>query len=191
MTEINNRRGQYRRYSDRRVAALLKIHEILFYEADNPSLDLLILNAVRDDFATDRAALVKIVEKGNIAKIESLCSNWKTASEGTLLKNSGIKIIADSHIHSNAVLTLSKFRKVSLLTGEQWTLFWEKGLMEQTSALLSVPVISDKKNILLLWLALDKTSREWNSHDRNLAEEIAHLLFMAIEKKVLFKKVKT
>ncbi len=179
MTEEHNRRGQFRRYADRRVAALLELHEILFYDAPGPERDLRFFRSVAEDFQVDRTALLTISE--GFPVLRHLTGNWGTLTIGDSLLGDGVKKIVEAHGTFDGALTLSKFRRSSLFQSDEWNALWARDLTEPATAMLSVPV-RPRQGTALLWLVLDASSREWSSHDRDLSEEEAHLIGVLLDR---------
>lgn len=83
----------------------------------------------------------------------------------------------------SGAITLSRFRRPSILDQETWDQLWEKDLAGMgASGLLSVAIVPEKAMPYYLWLVLSGSSREWTSHDRNLAEEVATLMGKAADR---------
>lgn len=181
MERRQNRRGIHRRYADRRVAALLTLYEILYHENPGPSRDTNMLAAIQEDYQIDRAALLS-KEDDNKLGVIGICGNWGAISKGSVLTGVGLCAILDAHREVGGALTLSKFKRPSMIDTQAWEDLWSKDLSTPASALLSVPIEPKNAKPAFLWLALDAASREWSSHDRDLSEEIASLLGVALDK---------
>ena len=75
-----NRRGTFRRYSDRRVAALLELYEILYHEPPGAKRNQNLLNTMSIDYQVDRAALVTPrAENERTLTFVSLHGDWGDA----------------------------------------------------------------------------------------------------------------
>ncbi|MBN2530299.1 MAG: hypothetical protein JXR76_28175 [Deltaproteobacteria bacterium] len=186
MNNKQNRRAQFRRYSDRRVTALLELHEILFYEPVGAARNMLLMNTINEDYQTDRVALVQTVsEKPSCVTVLSASEKWPVSGAGTLLEGEGIQRIVLTHQHFEGALTLSKFRSSSAFSISEWQSLWERDLGAPASALLSVPVFPRKLAPAFLWLVADSGSREWSSHDRDLSEEEALMMARVIQQGML------
>lgn len=186
-----NRRSHFRRYSDRRVAALLELHEILFYDPPGPTRDATLLNVMNEDYQTDRIAVVQLVsaEEGQV-KILAASDSWRNGAPGAELSGSGLRRIIQTHREFNGALTLSKFRASGTFENGEWSNLWDQNLGDPASALLSVPILGKDQNVFrdaqaFLWLVVDSGSREWSSHDRDLSEEEAVLLARVLEQNML------
>jgi GAF domain-containing protein len=112
--------------------------------------------------------------------------NWGVFKDRTTLSGCGISALLSVHAENHGALTLSRFRQTSQFDSSAWDALWNTDLGEPASALLSVD-IADNTDVVLGWLivALNGTSREWSSHDRDLAEEIALLLAVAMKRAIL------
>ena len=183
MNHSQNRRNQFRRYADRRVAALLAIHEILFYESPGPERDGRLMTALNDDYQTDRVALVEAISSKPSA-VTVLCTSqsWTSLPENRLLSGTGIERIIETHKQFEGALTLSRFRSSSAFEDSEWQSLWESDFGAPASALLSVPVFPASGASVYLWLIVDSGSREWSSHDRDLSEEEAVFFARVLDK---------
>ncbi|MBN2341460.1 MAG: GAF domain-containing protein [Deltaproteobacteria bacterium] len=186
MNNHQNRRAQFRRYSDRRVAALLELHEVLFYEPPGEARSRLFLNMMNSDYQTDRAAIVRLISAGQgRVSVIAASEGWERLQPGDFLDGSGIRRIVETHQEFDGALTLSKFRSSSAFQNGEWQALWEEDLQQPASALLSVPIRYSGTAIAYLWLLVNSGSREWSSHDRDLSEEEASFLARVLEKKLL------
>ena len=189
MMNKKNRRAQFRRYSDRRVAALLELHEIFFYEPAGEARNALLMNTINEDYQTDRVALVQSTpENSSAVSVLSASENWPGVHPESILEGTGIRRIMLTHQHFEGALTLSKFRSSSAFEDGEWQSLWERDLGSPASALLSVPVFPDNAAPAFLWLVADGGSREWSSHDRDLSEEEAVMMARAIGQGMLTSK---
>jgi len=182
------RREQHRRYSDRRVAVLLALHEILFFDAPGDSQKIKLLKEILHDYETD---IVTIAEANWDKDHFSFVVKASYGKEINLKKNTqisgiGLDVLIEIHkIAHDGAITLSRFRKLSAFSKDQWNSLWNEELNSKFSALLSVPFQVNDSRMSFLWLAMGDSSREWSSHDRELAEEIAKLFSKAKEKKLI------
>ena len=168
------------------MAALLELHEILFYESAGPARDLHFMDTMNEDYQTDRVALVQTVGD-NRSGVRVLCASakWPEPKQNSILDGPGIQRIVATHAHFEGALTLSRFRSSSVFVNGEWQSLWERDLMAPASALLSVPIYPRNQPMSYLWLVADSGSREWSSHDRDLSEEEALLLARIIENGLL------
>jgi hypothetical protein len=186
MSQTQNRRAQFRRYSDRRVTALLELHEILFFEPAGPERDLHFMNTMNEDYQTDRVALVQaVVGQPSSVSVLTASGNWPVTARQNILDGPGIQRIIRTHEHFEGALTLSRFRSSSVFVNGEWQSLWERDLGAPASALLSVPVLPRNMPTVYIWLVSDSGSREWSSHDRDLSEEEALFVARMIEKRML------
>lgn len=183
MTGDQDRRHKHRRFSDRRVHLLLKLHEILFEIADGEARDVELIDEVRLDFDSDRAALVT-VGSGDRAGVElaALAGSWNGVHSGSRLEGEGLANLLEAHQLAGGAVTLTYTRRPSVFTPAGWERLWAGDLGDAASALLSVPFRPRRGERGLLWLQQATNSREWSSQDRELAEEIADLLSRAADK---------
>ncbi|MCK9522816.1 MAG: hypothetical protein M0R76_07170 [Proteobacteria bacterium] len=186
MSTNTNRRGQHRRYADRRIAALLQIHEIFFYEPPGLARQEQLIQAIQSDYETDRGALL-VPDAQHPHALRFLCRSGDWGPNATkFLSGSGITALRNAHSETPGALTLSRFRSTSLFSDESWNALWHEDLLTPASALLSVNIAAPTGESLgWLLLALNGASREWSSHDRDLAEEIALLLAQAMQRGII------
>lgn len=185
MNTRQNRRAQFRRYSDRRLAALLELHEILFYDEPGPIRDLHFLNTINEDYQTDRVVIVqKCSPNDDCVKILGASNGLSAVPEFSILNGSGISKILRTHTEFEGALTLSKFRSSSFFEAKEWQELWTNDLGRPASALLSVAITPQNALPAFLWLVVDSGSREWSSHDRDLSEEEALFLARVLEKRL-------
>lgn len=186
MNTRQNRRAQFRRYTDRRVAALLELHEILFFENSGVQRDEHLLDTINEDFQTDRVVIVQMdTAAKDSMRVLSATSNWAGEINGVTFQGAAIEKIVQTQSEFNGALTLSKFRSSSLFSPQQWLDLWSHELHRPASALLSVPICAPNVPPSFMWLIVDSGSREWSSHDRDLSEEESLLLARVLEKKML------
>ena len=58
------KRKNYRRFEDRRVAVMLAVHEVLFEHSPGQERDKKVLETICSDYQSDGAAIVKRVQSG-------------------------------------------------------------------------------------------------------------------------------
>jgi hypothetical protein len=179
MNDASDRRGKHRRYEDRRVALLLALHEVLFDRPPGRARDEELLERIRDDFGVHRAELLRF-EDG--APRLWAAAGSLTASAPRALEGAGASVLLGLGSDDTGALTLTRFRRPSAFAAEDWASLWDRELGESVTALLSVEIDARRAPRSLLWLLLENASREWNSHDRELAEEVARLLGRAADK---------
>jgi hypothetical protein len=177
----DERRTRPRRYSDRRVALLLRVHEILFDHPPGPGRDRLVLEAVRDDFETNRALMARQGDGPRVV-VAAACGEWREDPEGRTLSGPGLAALLDNHGAATGAMTLTYVRRPSAFAPEDWEHLFRHDLGEPTAALLSVEIRPRQAPGFLLVLQDTVASREWSSHDRSMAEEVAHLLSRAVDK---------
>jgi len=179
------RRPTYRRYSDRRVALMLELYEILFEDPTPEVRDTLLLDAIRFDFGTDAALLVDVSEKDTgPLTVRSISEDADFAAPGSALLGDGIRDLRAAHEHAQGAITLTRFRRPSMFEESSWENLWKEDLGAPATALLSVSVSPSLAKPSYLWLLLQGASKEWSSHDRELAEEISHLMARVADKAV-------
>jgi hypothetical protein len=171
-----DKRGNYRRYEDRRVAMMLSIYEILFYKEPGQERDLAILEAILFNFETDRAAFVTESAKENQLKFSCTAGKWSDAPEEFSIKGEGIDKFISVHDNAPGALTIARVKRPSVFPVEIWSDLWKTGLDKSTQALLSVKICPRLSSPYYLWLFQVQYSREWSSRDRNLSEEMAKAL---------------
>ena len=184
MNDVSDRRGKYRRFDDRRVAVLLALHEVLFEKEPGRARDEAILELIRDDFGVNRAEILRFdgTEARRIPSLWAAAGALDSAPGARSLDGAGASILLELQLGNPGALTLTRFRRPSAFTIETWASLWDQELGESVTALLSVEIVVQRAPRSLLWLLLENTSREWNSHDRELAEEAARLLGRAADK---------
>lgn len=183
MTGTQERRAKYRRFSDRRINLLLRLHEILFDMEVGPQRDAALIDAVRDDFESDRAMLVARGKDGQHGvEVAAVVGFNDCELTGTRLDGKGLEDLLNVHRLASGAITLTYTRRPSAFSTEGWERLWTGDLGAETAALLSVPVETARADRHLLWLQQAAHSREWSSQDRELAEEIAGLLARAADK---------
>ncbi|HUT76675.1 MAG TPA: hypothetical protein VM285_03255, partial [Polyangia bacterium] len=139
MNEANSdRRARPRRYSDRRVALLLQIHELLFDHPPGPERERLVLEAVRDDFETSRALLAQRGDTGPGIIVAAACGEWREDPVGRVLEGPGLAALLDTHGLVPGAVTLTYVRRPSAFTAEDWERLFKADFGEPASALLSV-----------------------------------------------------
>ncbi|MBW2278289.1 MAG: hypothetical protein JRF63_12405 [Deltaproteobacteria bacterium] len=183
MTGSQERRNQYRRFTDRRVHVLLRVHEILFDMPEGDERDTAVIDELRLDFETDRAALVTTRPDDSAeVEVDSLCGSWNGEIKGTVLSGKGLQDLLQAHRLATGAVTLTYTRRPSVFSVEGWGRLWAGDLGAKATALLSVAIEPERAERRLLWLLQASYSREWSSHDRELAEEVASLMSRAADK---------
>ena len=182
MTDKQERRGKHRRFSDRRVHLLLAIHEILFDGEDEQQRDDALVEEIRADFESDRAAIVAPGGDGVGVELRSLAGQWNGVPRGSRLEGPGLSDLLEVHHLASGAVTLTYTRRPSAFTTAGWERLWSGDLGAPATALLSVPIVPRRAGTGYLWLQQASYSREWSSQDRELAEEVAALLSRAADK---------
>jgi hypothetical protein len=183
MTANQERRQKHRRFSDRRVHLLLRVHEILFDTEAGDARDTAVLEELRLDFESDRAALVDTAAgDGVTAELASLAGAWNGKLKGATLSGKGLVDLLEAHRLAHGAVTLTYTRRPTVFSPEGWERLWAGDLGAEATALLSVAIEPERAARRLLWLQQASYSREWSSQDRELAEEVASLLSRAADK---------
>jgi len=166
------------------MALLLALHEVLFEEPPGRARDESLLETLREDFCVNRAALLSF--EGATAeeppRPAAIVGDVAETPLPDAFDGSGAGALFDLHRKHSGALTLTKFRRPSAFSDEEWTHLWEAELGASFTALLSVEIVTRSAPRAIIWLLLEHASREWNSHDRELAEEAARLLGRAADK---------
>jgi hypothetical protein len=179
---MTEKRITYRRYEDRRVAMMLAIHEILFDEPPSPKRDTLVLNAIQHNYLVDRVAFIAIETPSSAGVVAARVGDWQVGAGNITPRGIGFERLLDLHAAVEGALTFESVRKPEIFSAAAWESLWQEGVSTPSKALLSVMVSPRTASPTLLWLQQAQSSREWNSRDRELAEEIAALLTKAREK---------
>ena len=184
MTGSQERRNKHRRFSDRRVHVLLRVYEILFDMEEGDERDTAVIDELRLDFETDRSALVTLGPDGNgRVEVSSLSGSWNDDRvKGSVLSGKGLEDLLEAHRLATGAVTLTYTRRPSVFSVEGWERLWAGDLGANATALLSVAIEPERAERRLLWLQQASYSREWSSHDRELAEEVASLMSRATDK---------
>jgi hypothetical protein len=183
MAANQERRQKHRRFSDRRVHLLLRVHEILFDTEAGDERDTALLEELRLDFDSDRAALVNAASDNDAAvELVSLSGAWAGELKGTTLSGKGVVDLLEAHRLAEGAVTLTYTRRPTVFSSEGWEQLWAGDLGAEATALLSVAVEPQRAAKRLLWLQQASYSKEWSSQDRELAEEVASLLSRAADK---------
>jgi len=183
MTGNEDRRHKHRRFSDRRVHLLLRVHEILFDMEPGVGRDGALIEEIRFDFASDRAALVTVAaDLRDGVELGAVAGEWNGAQPGVALGGKGLTDLLEAHRLTDGAVTLTYTRRPSVFSSEGWERLWAGDLGAEATALLSVAVRPERAARQLLWLQQATNSREWSSHDRELAEEVASILSRAADK---------
>ena len=176
-------RRNFRRFQDRRVTLMLSIHEILFYESDKIKQNQSILEAIRQNFGTDRAAFLTILDGNSMrVRVDSCVGDWSVMPGETVIEGPGIDKLVDIHQASPGTLSLTNVRRPSVFSPESWDALWTRMPGLPAAALLSIEVRPESAKSKLLWLHQVGYSREWSSRDRDMIEEVAALLAKAADK---------
>jgi len=163
---------------------MLALHELLFDRPPGRERDELLLETIRDDFGVNRAEMLRfdLPEAGHPARLWAAAGALDSAPGERALDGPGAAILFDLQRGNAGALTLTRFRRPSAFDADTWTRFWDVELGVAVTALLSVELVVQRAPRSMIWLLLENTSREWNSHDRELAEEAARLLGRAADK---------
>jgi GAF domain-containing protein len=185
MTLASERRTKHRRFSDRRVAVMLAVHELLFDLPPGAEREEEILEVLRDDFGSDRAALVAPFDGAEPGLVVNAASgSWSDGPRGRRLTGRGLGHLLEVHRLAAGAVTLTYVRRPPAFDSDGWEDLFNRDLLEPTSALLSVELHPRSAPRSFLWLQQETGSREWSSKDRELAEEVAHLLARAADKAI-------
>jgi hypothetical protein len=184
MNDSTERRERYRRFEDRRVALLLALHEVLFEEPPGPARDALLLGKLKDDFRVNRAELLLLDGRaeGPRPRLGAAVCDDDAAERARAFDGEGTAALIELHRQNSGALTLTKFRRPSAFSDAAWAHLWEAELGDPFTALLSVELSVSRAPRSFIWLLLENASREWGSHDRELAEEVARLLGRAADR---------
>lgn len=183
MTGNQERRIKHRRFSDRRVHLLLRVHEILFDTEPGDERDEALIEELRLDFDSDRAALVRAdAETAGTVELAALAGAWNGEVKGAQLSGAGLGDLLEAHRLASGAVTLTYTRRPSVFSNEGWARLWAGDLGARATALLSVAIEPERAARQLLWLQLANYSKEWSSQDRELAEEVASLMSRAADK---------
>jgi GAF domain-containing protein len=184
MNDGSDRRGKFRRFDDRRIAVLLSLHEVLFDRQPGREREEILLEKIRDDFGVNRAEMLRFdnPEAGRPPRLCAAAGALESAASERAFDGPGAAIVFELQRENAGALTLTRFRRPSPFTDEAWTSLWDLELGPAVTALLSVELVVQRAPKSLIWLLLENTSREWGSHDRQLAEETARLLGRAADK---------
>jgi len=184
MSVGSERRGRYRRYEDRRVALLLSLHEVLFDQPPGRARDEALLERIRADFGVNRTELLLFggPRTGRSPELQAAAGALDSSPPARALDGAGITALLELHCGNPGALTLTRFRRPSAFDETTWSSLWDRELGPSVTALLSVELVVDRAPRSLIWMLLENASREWNSHDRELAEEVARLLGRAADK---------
>lgn len=183
MTANQERRQKHRRFSDRRVHLLLRVHEILFNMEAGDERDTALLEELRLDFDSDRAALVNAAaDNGAAVELAAVAGAWNGGIEGATLSGKGLVDLLEAHRLADGAVTLTYTRRPTVFSSEGWQRLWAGDLGAEATALLSVAIEPERAARRLLWLQQASYSREWSSQDRELAEEVASILSRAADK---------
>jgi hypothetical protein len=177
------KRVRFRRHSDRRVALMLALHEILFDDSPGPARDVRLLEAIVRDFETDRALLLGPLAPGG----DGLALEAKAGvpeGEDPLPDGAGLRLLANLHVGAPGAVTLNRGKRPALFSPEAWDALWSRELGRESQALMSVAVRGERAPAALLVVLQVSWSREWNIRDRDLVEEVGVLLGRAADRAV-------
>ena len=177
------KRKNYRRYEDRRVAVMLAVHEVLFDHPPGQERDKKILETICTDYLSDGAALVKRVQTGEgDFEVTAAFGNWIPNIGRSVSGSLGFETLGNLQKSAPGALTFTRVKRPAVFGLKDWDSFWGQSLFDTTMSLLSVHLLSKGEPIGFIWILQSNYSREWSSRDRALAEEIASLLSRAIDK---------
>ncbi|MDD5310009.1 MAG: hypothetical protein PHU25_22045 [Deltaproteobacteria bacterium] len=175
------KRVRFRRHSDRRVALLLALHEILFDVSPGPARDARLLEAIVRDFETDRAVLLgPLVAGGQGLAVRA--SAGVPSGEEPVPKGEGVRLVTDLHLGAPGAVTLNRGKRPALFPPEAWDALWSRELGCESQALMGVVVKGERAPATLLLVLQVTCSREWGIRDRDLIEEIGVLLGRAADR---------
>lgn len=185
MLGIEEKRVIYRRYTDRRVALMLAVHEILFDTQPGRERERLVLEAIRNNYTVDLAALVGSQHQSpQKISITATAGDWGFDPNGKSLNGSGISMLWSLQEAAPGALTLTRVKRPSTVSFDAWENLWSEAMGIPAMSLLSVPIAPKQGPRSILWLLQVSYSREWSSRDRNLAEEVVMLLARARDKAI-------
>lgn len=163
---------------------MLALHEVLFDMPHGRERDELLLEKIRDDFYVNRAELLRfdVPEPGAPPRLCAAAGRLDSAPGERAFDGPGAAILFDLQRGNAGALTLTRFRRPSQFETETWTRLWDVELGPAMTALLSVELVVERTPKSFIWLLLENDSREWGSHDRQLAEEAARLLGRAADR---------
>jgi len=162
---------------------MLKMYEIFFELPPGKDRNQKLITAIRDDFESNIAAFVKPAADGSASyNLMAADGGWTEIAPDSKFTGPGIESLVDTHKHAPGALTFTRVRRPAAFAANVWESLWHDALGEKSMALLSVETRTDKADRIFLWLVQTSYSREWNSQDRELAEEIAALLARAADK---------
>jgi len=182
MSQNQERRTIHRRFSDRRVALMLAVHEILFDDPPGERRERRLLDALMYDYQTARAAFVTREAGASELRLSRTGGEWGGDPEGRPLDGAGVAALLDVHRIATGAVTLTYVRRPSQFEREAWEELWSGGLGAPATALISVELKPERAPGGFLWLAEASSSREWSSGDRELIEEVGGLLSRAADK---------
>ncbi len=185
MQSCSENRVNYRRYEDRRVALLLNVHEIIFYEQDILRREEGILAAIAENYQVERVAMILVKEDNHnrIGIPTSLFGKWAMCAGNILMMGRGFERLLDLHSQVEGALTFEAVRKPEIFDENEWVSLWRDETTLKAKSLLSVEIVKPVKKILLMQQV--NSSREWSSRDRNLIEEVAQLISIVEERQKL------
>jgi hypothetical protein len=181
MEQQAEKRVQYRRYEDRRVALKLAIHEALFDDPPGAPRDELILEKIRENYAADRTAFVEPTGDDTL-RIAAETAEEDQGSITEPIAGAGVAALSVLLAEAPGALTLTRVKRPAVFPVDAWESLWGESLAGLGTALLCVRLPSERAPARILWILQSHYSREWSSRDRDLAEEVASLLGRARDK---------
>jgi hypothetical protein len=180
------KRVHYRRYEDRRMAMMLAVYERLFEEAPGMGREQKILEAIVTNFRIDRAAFVDVrrFEKEGLCDLAVRVGHWLSDAPVISVEGKGLKRLLSLHEIVDGALSFESVRKPEAFDKGSWDSLWREGIGGSAKALLSIQMPPRAGAPRLMWLQQVRSSREWSSRDRDLAEEVVSLLTRAEDKGV-------
>ncbi len=177
VAQVNESRGRYRRYADRRMALMLALYEILFEEEPGEHRDQQLLHAITKNYEIDQAALFSYSSPNNCAlRIRTTAGHWTLVEQDGELGGVGIETLVELQTASAGALSLTRTKRPSAFSRESWDDLWDNSLKGRAMSLLSISITPQNATPVLMWMIQTSYSREWNSRDRELAEEAARLM---------------
>ncbi|MCP4677136.1 MAG: hypothetical protein GY854_16805 [Deltaproteobacteria bacterium] len=181
MAVVEEKRVQYRRYEDRRIALMVSVYETLFNKPAGPDRNSILLKVILENYRADRAAIGDVEKPGaGPVRIVSTVGDWEAT--GKQLAGPGLDTLMNLQDGAPGALTLTRVKRPQVFSSEAWDSLWVDTLEAQTTALLSVQIKPERAPSSVLWILQTNYSREWSSRDRDLAEEVASVLARSHDK---------
>ena len=183
MRDYPEKRINFRRYEDRRLAVMFAVYEILFDMKPGNERDEMILKAIVTNFKVDRAAFIGFENSSErIARLVVSVGDFKDAEKSTPIMGNGFDRLLNLHRDVVGALCFESVRKPEAFSREAWESLWNEVLGGSVRALLSMEIRPKKRAGCFIWLQQTGSSREWSSRDRDLIEELSNLLARAWDK---------